>query len=209
MGVSKPSPRPRFIPPAKVPLLPAEKLASRQVARTRSSPYAREAPADPDTSIRMTCSTCFATYIATAGRTAEQNLAIHVEEARGPGRRGAGQPPAPAREVIRRTGTGYARAVGTPAPALQVYSMQSGLGGYAVSWSGGRRVPQSLHTRARRRSAVVTIVENGSCVRGHDWAPPRPLMKMSRLPELVQVARRPATCAVPGRRVAHVLQSRA
>jgi hypothetical protein len=80
--VSKPGPRPRFIPPAKVPLLPAEKLTARQVARTGSSPFARVAPADPDTSIRMTCTTCFASFIATAGngRTAAENLAVHVED---------------------------------------------------------------------------------------------------------------------------------
>ena len=82
MVVSKPGPRPRFIPPA-VPLLPAERLAARQVARTQSSPYARVAPAEPDTSVRETCSTCFSSFIAAAGRSAAANLALHVEDKHG------------------------------------------------------------------------------------------------------------------------------
>ncbi len=69
-----------MIPPTKVPLLPAERLASRQVARTGSSPFARVALAEPDTSIRATCDVCFSTFIAAAGRSADENLAIHHED---------------------------------------------------------------------------------------------------------------------------------
>ncbi len=56
---------------------PSERIAAKQVARTQSSPYARVAPAEPDTSIRATCDVCFSTFIGAAGRSADENLAIH------------------------------------------------------------------------------------------------------------------------------------
>jgi hypothetical protein len=76
------SERKRLVAP-RVPATPSEKLAAIQVARTQSSPFARAAPADPDTSVRATCDVCFSTFIAAAGRTAEQNLSVHHEDKHG------------------------------------------------------------------------------------------------------------------------------
>ena len=75
--VSKPGPRPRFIPSAKVPLLQAEKLAARQTARSGTSPFDRQPVPDLDTRGAVSCTAdgCGRRYLS------EAFLQAHTEDA--------------------------------------------------------------------------------------------------------------------------------
>jgi hypothetical protein len=74
--VSKPGPRPRFVPTAAKVLLPAEQLAARQTARSGTSPFDRQPVPDLDTSRAVACTMdgCGRRFLSAAF------LAAHTED---------------------------------------------------------------------------------------------------------------------------------